>query len=154
METDPAAESVFRKKVENEIEKDDVTRDFTFLIGIDDHEEVGPEVVSIVDQILSDSNTEINNISRSTDDVQEPTENIKVDDELKPKAIVAELAALIEEVETYTTAESFLRNKVEKEIEKHDVTRGSTFLTEIDDHEEVDPEVVSIVDKILSESTT
>lgn len=83
-----------------------------------------------------------------------PIEDIKVDDEPKPKTIGAEVAALLEEVEADTAAESVLRNKVEKDIEKDDVRRGSTFLTEIDDHEEVGPEVVSIVDKILSESTT
>ena len=83
-----------------------------------------------------------------------PTEDIKVDDEPKPKTIGAEVAALLEEGEADPAAESVLRNKVEKDIEKDDVRKGSTFLTEIDDHEEVGPEVVSIVDKILSESTT
>ena len=63
-----------------------------------------------------------------------PTEDIKVDDEPKPKTIGAEVAALLEEVEADLAAESVLRNKVEKDIEKYDVRKGSTFLTEIDDH--------------------
>ena len=46
-----------------------------------------------------------------------PTEDIKVDDEPKPKTIGAEVAALLEEGEADPAAESVLRNKVEKDIE-------------------------------------
>jgi len=76
--------------------------------------------------------------------------------DVKPKTIGAEVAALLEAVEAQTEPDVVLRKKPTGTVEKEEETdrRGSTFLTEIEDNEDVGPEVANIVNKIVSEDIT
>lgn len=76
--------------------------------------------------------------------------------ELDPKTIGAEVAALLDAVNAETKVEKEIGPEIvlrKKTKEDDDIgRRGSTFLTEIEDNEDVGPEVAKIANKIVSEN--
>lgn len=86
----------------------------------------------------------------------EKDERESAERELDPKTIGAEVAALLDAVDAETeklnktVPDVVLRKKGKEEEELG--RRGSTFLTEIEDTEEVGPEVAKIANKIVTEN--